>query len=248
MRFAVISDIHGNRLALEAVLADIAGQGVDSTINLGDVVSGPLDPKGTIELLGELDFATIKGNHERWTADRTPDEREPIDDFAARQLDAASLRWLSKLPANMSIGDDVFMCHGTPTSDTEPWLDSWAKGRNIDLPDEAQVMKHAAGVHFPVILCGHTHIQRVARLSDGRLIVNPGAVGIQFLYGAPDARYALIDRNTAGRWSVTLRVVPYDWEGAAKMAEANGFPLWRPALVGGWVGPERMWDIARVVM
>ena len=65
MKIAVISDVHGNLLALQAVLADIARQGVDQTVNLGDLLSGPLQPFETAELLMAEALLTIRGNHER---------------------------------------------------------------------------------------------------------------------------------------------------------------------------------------
>ena len=65
MKHAVISDIHSNLLALEAVLSDIARQGVDQTVNLSDILSGPLQPSETADLLMAQNFPTIRGNHER---------------------------------------------------------------------------------------------------------------------------------------------------------------------------------------
>ncbi len=65
MKIAIISDIHGNLPALRAVLADIARQCVDQTVNLGDSLSGPLQPAETADLLMAQGFPTIKGNHER---------------------------------------------------------------------------------------------------------------------------------------------------------------------------------------
>jgi predicted phosphodiesterase len=64
-RFAVLSDIHGNLLALEAVLADIAAQAVAYTVNLGDHLQGPLDPIGTAQRLMSLDLPSIRGNCDR---------------------------------------------------------------------------------------------------------------------------------------------------------------------------------------
>ena len=65
MRIAAISDIHGNLGALDAVLADIARRGADLTVNLGDLLSGPLLPRETADRLMALDLPTISGNHER---------------------------------------------------------------------------------------------------------------------------------------------------------------------------------------
>jgi predicted phosphodiesterase len=236
MRLAVISDIHGNLPALETVLADIAGQGADAILNLGDLVSGPLWPAEVAERLIGLNLPTIKGNHDRYVRDTPIAELKTVDRLVAERLAPEQLDWLRSLPATLDFENEVFMSHGTPASDEEPWLDSWWDGRNVQMPDEAQVTARAGGIDYPVLLCGHTHVPRVARLRDGRLIVNPGAVGLQFNLGAPHARYALIERR-GGDWSATQRTVPYDYEAAARQAERNGFGHWRDALTTGWAPP-----------
>jgi len=237
MRIAVISDVHGNRLALEAVLDDIAAQGVDTTVNLGDMVSGPMEPNWAADILMDANFPTIKGNHERWLIERSPYGLDPVDRFTLTQLEQRHLDWFTSLPATFAIMGDVFMCHGTPTDDSEPWLDNWWRGRETELPGEAQVAAQADGLDYRVLLCGHTHLARAVRLRDGRLIVNPGSVGLQIIHGSPDARYAILDR-TDGRWSVNLRAVPYDHAAAARQAIANGFPHWSEALTTGWVAAD----------
>ncbi|MEO8883051.1 MAG: metallophosphoesterase family protein [Devosia sp.] len=234
MRVAVLSDIHGNCLALDAVLADIAEQGVDMTLNLGDVVSGPLEPARTADLLIERDFPTVRGNHDRVLVEGALDQ---VDLFARLNLRPTQLEWLSELPSTLVIGGEIFMCHGTPTSDTAPWLDNWMERRSFTLPDEAAVAAVAEGLDYPVLLCGHTHISRVVRLSDGRMVVNPGSVGLQMNYGSPDARYAIVERR-GSNWSVTFRAVPYDHEAAARQAIGHGFPRWREVLTGGWAAAE----------
>jgi predicted phosphodiesterase len=75
MLFAAISDIHGNSAALDAVLADIARRGVERVVNLGDALSGPLDPAGTADRLLALDLPTVAGNHDRTLIDRPPRRR-----------------------------------------------------------------------------------------------------------------------------------------------------------------------------
>ncbi|HEV7275091.1 MAG TPA: metallophosphoesterase family protein [Devosiaceae bacterium] len=237
MRLAVISDVHGNRLALEAVLADIARQGVDLTVNLGDLVSGPLEPAAAAELLMAAAMPTVRGNHERGLNEVAKGAPDPVDDFARAALSPRQLDWLRALPATLVVEDEIFLCHGTPASDIEPWLDDWWNGRETTMPDEDEVTAKAFGVACPVMLCGHTHLARAVRLRDGRLIVNPGSVGLQLNHGSPDARYALLERRGAD-WFVGLRSVPYDHHGAARQAIANGFPRWAEALATGWAGPE----------
>jgi predicted phosphodiesterase len=242
VRVAVISDIHGNRPALEAVLGDIASAKVDITVNLGDVLSGPIDPAGTVAILRELDLPTVSGNHERGVLD--PRGKDAVDSWSRGRVSQSDLEWLQGLPGTLSIERDLFLCHGTPKSDETPWLDSWFSGRTNILPDETSVASHAKGIDFPVLLCGHTHVARAVRLDDGRLVVNPGSVGLQLFYGSPDARYAILERKS-GTWTVTFRLVPYDFEAAASQAEANGFHAWKRALSTGWTGPEGLFGSIR---
>jgi predicted phosphodiesterase len=235
VKVAIISDVHGNRLALEAVLDDIARQKVDGTLNLGDLVSGPLEPNWTADILMDLDIPTVRGNHERNIVERPPEQLDSVDRFAQAQMDSRHRAWINSLPATMALLNDVFLCHGTPTSCDDPWLDNWWDGRRVVTPDEAEVAAKAEGFDFPVLLCGHTHIPRAVRLRDGRLIVNPGAVGLQFNHGSPDARYATIELR-AGKYYPSFHAVPYDHVAAARQAEANGFPQWRNVLMTGWAG------------
>lgn len=237
MKLAVISDVHGNTPALEAVLADIARENVDAVLCLGDHVSGPIDPAAAADMLRALDGPIIVGNHDRWLLELGAEELDPVDRFAQGRLSQAHIDWLAAMPATATFGREVFLCHGTPTSDVQVWLDAYSHDRQTVLPDEETVTREAEGVDFPVILCGHTHLPRSVRLRDGRLVVNPGSVGLQLGHGSPDARFALIEQR-GGDFSVSLRSVPYDHAAAAGMAVANGFPAWRAALLTGWTDAE----------
>jgi putative phosphoesterase len=237
VKIAVISDIHSNRLALEAVLEDIVGQGVDATFNLGDIVAGPLEPNWVVDILMDIDIPTVRGNHERVLIDNPPEKLHGVDLFAQTQMESRHRGWINALPLTLALLDDIFLCHGTPTSDEDPWLDGWWDGRTSVSPDEATVAAKAEGFDYPVLLCGHTHIPRAVRLKDGRLIVNPGSVGLQINHGSPDARYATIELKN-GKYFPSFHAVPYDHFAAARQAEANGFPQWREALVTGWAGPQ----------
>ncbi len=237
MRIAVISDIHGNRLALEAVEADIAMIGVDVIINLGDLLAGPVDPVGVGDMLIERNYPTVIGNHDRWMLDANSKKRAPVDVYADELMTPVHRAYLASLPAIRDIEGEVFMCHGTAKSDEEPWLDAWWNGRTVVMPGEQEVTAKADGLDFPVLLCGHTHVTRVVRLRDGRLVVNPGSVGLQLNYGVPDARYAVVERH-GGQWSASLRAVPYDFEAAAQLAIANGFPRWAEPIRTGWASAD----------
>jgi putative phosphoesterase len=242
MRIAAISDIHGNLGALEAVLTDIADQGVDLIVNLGDICSGPLQPRATLELLRDLAFPTIAGNHERQLLTLPVEAMGPSDRYAAQSLTEEHFSWLRELPAALRPIEGVLMVHGTVRSDLEYFLET-VTHEGLRAATIAEVEERARGAEAAVILCGHTHIPRQVRLADGRLIVNPGSVGLPAYAddrpfphaietGSPQARYAIV----AGRdhtWSAELRSIDYNWDTAVELTIANGRPDWARALATG---------------
>jgi predicted phosphodiesterase len=242
MKIAVLSDIHGNIGALDAVLADIERRGVDVTVNLGDIVSGPLHPAETADRLMPLRLPTIKGNHERQLLTLAPDRMNASDRYAAAMLTAEHRAWLTSLPAQFELADDVLLLHGGPDSDLTYLLETVEpSGRRAATPDE--IAPRLPGIRAALVLCGHTHIPRDVRLPDGRRIVNPGSVGLQAYAEvhphphtveneSPHARYAIVER-TASVWNVELLTVEYDWEGAAVLADSRGRPEWARALRTG---------------
>lgn len=243
MRFAAISDIHGNAPALEAVLDDIDHQQVDFAVNLGDAVSGPVAPARTADILIAHDLPTIAGNHEQNLLTRPTEKLGKTDSFAASQLTEAHYEWLRTLPPTLELAPDVFACHGTPASNNVFWLDSPSKKGHMRLRPLAEIEAELGGVAHSLILCGHTHVARVVSLSSGQTLVNPGSVGLvafgssnssmRVSPGSPHARYAIIEQRR-GQWAVSFRLVPYDWDEAARLAELNGAPDW-----AGWIRTGR---------
>lgn len=245
MRLAVISDIHGNIAALEAVLNDIARRGIETIVNLGDCLSGPFDARATADLLMERDFLTVRGNHDRMLFDRPRDRMGLWESWIIDDLNEGHLDWVRSLPLVAQLGE-VFLCHATPDSDEENWLDHRGPQQRLIARDLAEVELRAGGLDFPVLLCGHTHAPRVVRLPDGRLIVNPGSVGcpayldtrgdVPFVQqtGAPDARYAVLEQHS-GTWHADLCCVPYDSAQMARLAEARGAESWARAVTHGWI-------------
>ncbi|MFC5520287.1 metallophosphoesterase family protein [Polaromonas jejuensis] len=254
MKLAVISDIHGNLLALQAVLADIARQGVDATVNLGDILSGPMQPAETADLLMAQDFPTIKGNHERQLLALLGQPEGDIDaatpdGYAATQVSEAHAAWISALPAVLELNADVWLCHGTPGSDLQYWMETVVPGfgqsgsPGVRAATAEEVADRLGSASHPVVLCGHTHVPRMVQ-SGGVLVVNPGSVGLPAFdddhpyphvveNGAPHARYAVLEKNRQG-WRVELRAVPYDHLAQARVAARNQFPDWAHALATGF--------------
>jgi diadenosine tetraphosphatase ApaH/serine/threonine PP2A family protein phosphatase len=245
MRFAAIADVHGNYLALEAVIADIRAQGVDGIVNLGDMASGPLDARRTMDALMALDAVHVLGNHDRYLIDRPPENMGSWDRPAHAQLDARHLDWLATMPPTRVYRERVFLCHATPESDEVYWLETVLPDGTVRMASLEAIEEAARHIVQPLILCGHSHIARAARLADGRLIVNPGSVGSPgyrdvhpFPHvveaGTPDARYAILELAT-GSWHVTFRYVPYDHDAMAALARRNGEPELASALATGWI-------------
>jgi diadenosine tetraphosphatase ApaH/serine/threonine PP2A family protein phosphatase len=245
MRFAAIADIHGNYLALEAVIADIRAQGIDEIVNLGDMASGPLDARPTMDMLMALDAVHVLGNHDRYLIDRPREKMGSWDRPAHAQLDEKHLDWLGAVPPTRVFRDQVFLCHATPNSDEIYWLETVLPDGTVRLAAPEQIEAAATGVMQPLIICGHSHLARAVKLRDGRLIVNPGSVGSPgyrdvhpFPHvveaGTPDARYAILE-FVRGHWQVTFRHVPYDHDAMAALARKNGQPELASALATGWI-------------
>lgn len=244
MKFAALADIHGNAFALEAVLRDMDTLEVSTAVNLGDFFSGPLDSAKTAQLLADRNYISIRGNHDRYLIEQKPSEMGPSDKVAFDQLGQAELDWLASLPETKTVFDDVFLCHGTPTSDSTYWLERVDPNGIVRTASLPEIEQEIDDVTASLFLCAHTHIPRTVRLRDGRMIVNPGSVGCpgydddtpvyhHMQTGTPDASYAILERDN-DRWSVTLRSVPYRSDIASALAARNGRQDWAHALATGW--------------
>lgn len=243
MRIAAFSDVHGNLAGLEAVLADIARRDVDLVVNLGDILSGPLQPAETADRLIPLNLPTIRGNHERQLLDLTPDCMNRSDQYAHAQLTGAHLEWLAGLPEDAWLSEDVYACHGTPKSDLVYFLQTVEASGVRDATD-IEIAERVGEVEAALIICGHTHIPGIRRLNDGRLIVNPGSAGLPaydderpFFHvmetGSPHVRYAICEKDIQGHWTAQLIAVEYDFEQAASTAAARERHDWAIALRSG---------------
>lgn len=166
------------------------------------------------------------------------------DEHAAKNLRADQLRWIADLPSTLRLNEDVLLVHGTPQSDLVYYLET-VTSDGIRCANIAEVTQRTTDTDATLILCGHSHIQRAMQLDDGRLIVNPGSVGLQAYsadhpaphiveMGSPHARYAIVERREAG-WLAELIAIPYDWQQAALVAERNGRMDWGRALRTGRV-------------
>ena len=244
MRIAILSDIHGNLAALEAVIEDVSHRAVDAVVNLGDSLSGPLLPEETAQYLMAQNWTQLSGNHERQLLTLTGDQGEASDIYARSQLSQQTLDWISSLRPMHRLSSEVLLCHGTPDHDQKYLLETVAHGRtSLAAPQEVQT--RLGSVSATVIACGHTHVPRSVRTAAGQLIVNPGSVGLPAYddhhpsyhvveNGSPDARYAILEKR-GKRWTSALIAVPYDHAAMAQLARLRGREDWAAALLTGYL-------------
>lgn len=244
---AVLSDIHGNILALEAVAADIQQRKIKTVLNLGDHLSGPLWPKETIQFLMKQNWINISGNHDRYLIAVDPRRHGLSDKYAYQFLTEEEKEWLRALPTELRLNDDLFLFHGTPSSDSEYLLETVEHGRGR-LATQAEIKQRLWNVQSPVMLCGHSHIARIVTIDDAILIVNPGSVGLPAFddtkpmphimeSGSPHARYATLESKN-GTWGVEQILISYDHTKAAEQAQKNKRDEWAYALQTGFM-PNR---------
>lgn len=245
---AAISDVHGNTPALRAALAAVERERPDVVVNLGDVASGGVDPRGTLDLLrARPDVVTVRGNHERQLLTVPPERMSRSDRLAHDLLDGEDRAWLRALPLTSEPALGVLAFHGAPDDDLTYLLQTVDHGlrESSDAEVHERLGDHAG--RWSLYLCGHTHLQRTRVLPDGSVVVNPGSVGwpaydddLQEPHvveaGTPHARFSVVT-GEPGSWRVVEHAVEYDVEEAVALAERNDRPDVAHALRTGRVRP-----------
>lgn len=229
MRIALLADIHGNLLGLNAVLKELEREPVDRIICLGDVAVGP-QPTETLKRLKGLDGPVLMGNWDAWFLNgfpQLPDElgRKLVEIGAwwASQLEPEDRRYMRTFEQVLEIdlGAETTLAafHGSPRSFDE--------GIYATTP-EADVQQMLDGVEAPLLVCGHTHFQLLRRVGES-LLVNPGSVGLAFrrdggvMRIAPWAEYGLLTVD-ADRLAVEFRRTAFDVAALAKTMLSSGMP------------------------
>jgi putative phosphoesterase len=234
VRVALVSDLHANAIALDAVLADIADASVDRVVCLGDVATLGPSPAAVVERLRGLRCLCIRGNHDDFLLrpelvrqyTETPIVVAAIE-WAGQRLGAADREFLATFADSARVplegGLELLVYHGSPRSNTEDIL---ATTPPADL--DRLIDGHAA----PLMAGGHTHIQML-RKHRGVLLVNPGSVGLPFAEHAagrspallPHAEYAIVDGRRDGDVRVELRRITMDPVALAETADASDNPI-----------------------
>ncbi|WP_045518347.1 metallophosphoesterase family protein [Neobacillus niacini] len=225
MKIAFISDIHGNAIALEAVLEDIKKQGIDKTYVLGDICYRGPEPKRSLDLVRSLHTEVIKGNADEWVV-RGVREGEVADQvlglmnherqWIVEQLEPSDIEYLEILPAqlNISIEDvEISAFHATPTSLFDIVLP------NADDNQIETVLMHAQEAQ--VYVYAHIHKPYI-RFLNGKVIMNIGSVGLPF-DGLAKASYGLVDIED-GHLKTSIRRVGYELERVVKLYHELNYP------------------------
>jgi len=239
-RLAVLSDVHGNLAALEAVVSAIRAEKPDAILVAGDhVLNGP-EPAAAVEALRALDAEgayVVSGNTDiavadfdfgaafPWYQDGIPDAVRIAAEWAHDALSDDQLAWLRRLPAERRLRTDddtlVLVVHASPGSQT----------RGFDQAlDPNVIFERAAETDARVICVGHTHVPEVRDLG-WKVIVNDGSAGYVF-DGDPTASWALVTIDD-GDVDVEIRRTPFDLLAVANAISARGLPgdVYRAATV-----------------
>lgn len=232
MRVAIISDMHGNCVALDAVLADLQADPTDRIVCLGDAIQGGPQPAQTVARLRELGCPVVLGNADAWLLSGQPTGSEPVS-AAQEAVRAWSLAQLSEADRTFIAGfqptvtlplgsDRRLLCfHGSPHSFDDVILP--------ETPEED--FTRLLGPYAPALLCGgHTHLQQVRRLGDG-FFFNPGSVGVAYNRHQPEegfqldhwAEYAVLTAEAA-RLRLEFRRVPFAVDALLAALVASGRP------------------------
>ncbi len=208
MRVGLLSDVHANLPALEAVLADLPP--VDALVCAGDVVGYNPWPAECVEIVRKRGVPTVMGNHDRAVASGSTFRFNSMAsagvEYAKGQLTGADLDWLGSLPeTRWEFDGRVRIVHGHP-DDPDRYTYPGEFGPSL-LGDE------------DVLVLGHTHVQHAAVYAEG-IVVNPGSVG-QPRDGDPRAAYAVIDLDSL---TVETRRVAYDVDAVRRAIDDAGLP------------------------
>lgn len=232
--YAIISDIHGNSLALTAVLDDIRLKGITNIINLGDHFFGALEPETVAGILRETPMTCISGNTDREILESLNKTSEKPDmERVKAELSEQSIAWLKDIPKTTTVDHLFFVCHGTPESDNEYLLEKVTE-HGVFVYNDEELVEKTKHINERIILCGHSHVNRVVYLSNHKIIINPGSVGLPAYLGngkyrfamesmTPHAKYAIVHADGD---AVNIEQVncTYDWDIASASAKNNGNP------------------------
>ena len=206
MRIAIVSDVHGNLVALEAVLADLDGERPDLIVHGGDLAFNGPRPAECVELIRRLGWPGVRGNMDE--ALETRHGQHPSIDWARERLGEESNRWLQNQPLEWRQEDRLALVHAVPG-------DLWKAVGPQTHDSELRAIYGPLGARLAVYC--HIHRPYVRELGD-LTVANTGSVGLPF-DGDTRASYLLVEDGKPG-----IRRVDYEVERAVQDVEEAGHP------------------------
>ncbi len=229
MKIAVISDIHGNLQALNAVLENIKKENCSKIFCLGDLAMAGPQPSETIKKIQELqkttDFTLIQGNTDEMIANcdnqilHMLEENNPVMAHALESdvttVSEEQKNYLRNLPVQKELeieGLKILLVHGSPRKNNENIFD------NLKIEEVEEMI---SGTDADIIFCGHTHVPCGYQTNTKQTVVNTGSVGRPFSL-EPKSCYAILEISNK-EFSIKHNLVEYDYQTAAKILEQRGF-------------------------
>ena len=242
MRVAVISDMHGNDLAFEAVEADIRTLEIHQIVCLGDAIQGGPQPAAVVQRLRRLNCPVVMGNADAWllSGEETADEGIPperlrkmgeIRLWSLSQLTEDDRSFISTFQPTVMIRLEnalrLLCFHGSPTSFDDVILPA--------APEE-EFQKFLGRYAGHILTGGHTHAQQIRRIGD-LFFFNPGSVGFAYSHNQPEntfhadlwAEYAILTAEN-GHVSLEFRRLPFDAQGLIRIYRESGRPFAEDAI------------------
>ncbi|MHB1909370.1 MAG: metallophosphoesterase family protein [Nitrososphaerales archaeon] len=241
MKLAIISDIHGFYSNLEAVLSQIESRQVDQLVCLGDVAELGPEPHRVVERLRKIKCPVVNGNEDEALLSANSPRNYPtsddkiihdIDKWGYGQLTKEDVEYMKGFKPTIEIplgeGKNLVCCHGSPRSNTEKITST--------LPDDQKLSEIVTKANNPfVIASGHSHLQMLRSYLGLTLWINPGSVGLPFLYDSTSdmkmdkaqfrscGEYALLNVED-GKLGIELNQEPIEFETITRSVRESGMP------------------------
>jgi predicted phosphodiesterase len=235
MKVALISDIHGNIPALEAVYKSIMDKGISKIYNLGDTCYGPLWPEETVNFIIKNNIKSIMGNGDEDLI-KYPLKNETVK-YTISKLSENSINWIKVLP-DIYKDEKITLFHGSPNNKNKYFLESIIN-EQIIIKSNNEIKRNIKNIETKFICFGHSHLERILKI-DNQILINAGSVGLP-AYSEDNpkhkietynnyAKYAIINNN-----SVEICNAEYDYKNSSRKARENNRNDWSKYIETGRV-------------
>lgn len=213
------------------MLKDIAARKIQSIVNLGDSLFGPIDPLGTAKhLMNNTNIVNIMGNCDQILLDK--ESNSATYKFVSPMINNEIENWIRTFKDTW-VFEDILFCHGSPFHNDKYLLEEVNEMGVVSYKNPNQIAAELEEVPQQFLFCGHSHVFKTFYLSNGKLIINSGSVGLPAYYDdepfphvmesfSPYAEYVIAYKTAEKNWSIEHVMIHYDWEKASSIAKANG--------------------------